>query len=153
MSNELPNSDPKTKGVNRGWGKNFDYSLNNTINWDYVFAGKHHVMVTLAQEAEERRYRSDNIEARNILPSDALGSHNTQNASKEDSKFSTEDTHETALPTSVASSTVTMTGICSRVLFVETAIRPSERLILGLSSLHSLLHGLSATRSLLISLG
>ena len=96
MSNELPNSDPKTKGVNRGWGKNFDYSLNNTINWDYVFAGKHHVMVTLAQEAEERRYRSDNIEARNILPSDALGFHNTQNASKEDSKFSTEDTHETA---------------------------------------------------------
>ena len=96
MSNELPNSDAKTKGVNRGWGKNFDYSLNNTINWDYTFADKHHVMVTLAQEAEERRYWSDNVEARNILPSDALGFHNTQNASKEDSKFSTNDTHETA---------------------------------------------------------
>ncbi len=96
MSNELPNSDPKEKGVDRGWGKNFDYSLNNTINWDYIFDDKHHVMVTLAQEAEERRYWSDEINARNILPSDALGFHNTQNATKEDSEFSTNDTHETA---------------------------------------------------------
>lgn len=96
MSSELPNSDPKTKGVNRGWGKNFDYSLNNTINWDYTFNDIHHVMVTLAQEAEERRYWSDNIEARNILPSDALGFHNTQNGTKEDSNFRTNDTHETA---------------------------------------------------------
>lgn len=96
MSSQLPNSDPKTKGVDRGWGKNFDYSLNNTINWDYVFNDKHHVMVTLAQEAEERRYWSDNIESRNILPSDVLGFHNTQNGSKEDSNFETEDTHETA---------------------------------------------------------
>ena len=96
MSSELPNSDPKEKGVNRGWAKNFDYSLNNTINWDYTFADRHHVILTLAQEAEERRYWSDNIQSRLILPSDALGFHNTQNGTKENSNFSTNDTHETA---------------------------------------------------------
>ena len=52
--------------------------------------------LTLVQEAEERRYWSDRIEARNILPSDALGFHNTQNASKDASSFSTNDTHSTA---------------------------------------------------------
>lgn len=96
MSSELPNSDPKDKGVNRGWAKNYDYSLNNTINWDYTFANRHHVILTLAQEAEERRYWSDNIQSRLILPSDALGFHNTQNGTKENSNFSTNDTHETA---------------------------------------------------------
>lgn len=96
MSADLPNSNPKEKGVNRGWGKRFDYSLNNTITWDYTFNDLHHVMLTLAQEAEERRKWSDNIYARNILPSDALGFHNTQNATKEDSDFNTDDTHETA---------------------------------------------------------
>lgn len=96
MSAELPDSNPKDKGVNRGWAKNFDYSLNNTINWDYTFADVHHVIVTLAQEAEERRHWSDNIRSRNILPSDALGFHNTQNGTLEDSEFDTNDTHETA---------------------------------------------------------
>lgn len=96
MSADLPNSNPKDKGVNRGWSKNFDYSLNNTINWDYTFDDVHHVILTLAQEAEERRYWSDNIYARNILPSDALGFHNTQNGTLEDSSFETNDTHETA---------------------------------------------------------
>lgn len=96
MSADLPNSDPKSRGVNRGWGKNFDWSLNNTITWDYTFAKKHHVILTLVQEAEERRYWSDNIEARNILPTDALGFHNTQNATLLDSGFSTSDSHQTA---------------------------------------------------------
>lgn len=96
MSADLPDSNPKDKGVNRGWAKNFDYSLNNTINWDYTFADVHHVIVTLAQEAEERRHWSDNIRSRNILPSDALGFHNTQNGTLEDSEFDTNDTHETA---------------------------------------------------------
>lgn len=96
MSAELPNCDPKTKGVNRETAKRFDYSLNNTINWDYTFMDKHHVILTLAQEAEERRYWQDRIESRYILPSDALGLHNTQNGTKENSNFSTNDTHETA---------------------------------------------------------
>ena len=96
MSADLPNSTPTDRGVNREQAKNFDYSLNNTINWDYTFAKKHHVTLTLVQEAEERRYWSDRIEARNILPSDALGFHNTQNGSKDASSFSTDDIHQTA---------------------------------------------------------
>ena len=48
------------------------------------------------QEAEEHRYWSDNINARNITPSDALGFHYTQGANKEQSSFSTNDSHYTA---------------------------------------------------------
>lgn len=96
MSADLPGSNPASRGVNRQHAKRFDWSLNNTINWDYFFDDKHHVILTLVQEAEDRKYWSDLIEARNILPSDALGFHNTQNGTKEDSSFSTSDTHESA---------------------------------------------------------
>jgi len=96
MSAELPGSDPKTRGANREQSKGLDWSLNNTINWDQTFAEKHHVMLTLVQEAEERKFWTDRIEARNILPSDALGFHNTKNGSKENSTYSSNDTHETA---------------------------------------------------------
>ncbi|MDR0542349.1 MAG: TonB-dependent receptor, partial [Dysgonamonadaceae bacterium] len=63
---------------------------------DYTFKEKHHVILTLVQEVEERQYWQDRIEARNILPSDALGFHNTKNGSKEDSNYSTSDSHQTA---------------------------------------------------------
>lgn len=96
MSAELPDSSPTSRGVDRESSKRFDYSLNNTITWDHTFAEKHHVILTLVQEAEERRYWNDKIEARNILPSDALGFHNTQNGTKDNSNFKTNDTHETA---------------------------------------------------------
>lgn len=91
-----PNTNAADRGVDRGWGKNFDWSLNNTITWDYTLAKKHHFILTLVQEAEERKYWSDNIKAREILPSDALGFHNTQNATLSKSSFSTNDTHQTA---------------------------------------------------------
>lgn len=96
MSRDLPDSDPKNRGVNRQQAKRFDWSLNNTFTWDYTFAKKHHTTLTLVQETEERRYWSDRIEARNILPTDALGFHNTQNGDKSASSFSTNDTHQTA---------------------------------------------------------
>jgi TonB-linked SusC/RagA family outer membrane protein len=96
MSADLPGSDPKSRGTNREQAKRFDWSLNNTVNWDYTFNKKHHVILTLVQEAEERKYWKDRIEARNILPSDALGFHNTKNGSKENSTYLSEDTHETA---------------------------------------------------------
>ena len=96
-SSEHPDWQAETdERVNREQTSRFDWSLNNTITWDQTFAEKHHVILTLAQEAEERRYWSDRIEARNILPSDALGFHNTQNGSKENSSYSTTDSHETA---------------------------------------------------------
>lgn len=95
-SAQEPDVNPKNVGTNRAWGKNFDWSLNNNITWDYTFAKKHHTILTLVQEAEERRYWSDYIHAHNIQPSDALGFHNTQNGTKVDSSFGTNDTHQTA---------------------------------------------------------
>lgn len=82
--------------VNREQSKRFEWSINNTINWDYTFAQKHKVNVTLVQEAEEQRFWKDRIEARNILPSDVLGLHNTKDGDKTKSSFSSEDTHYTA---------------------------------------------------------
>ena len=96
MSAELPNSSPVNRGVNREQAKRFDWSLNNTISWEHTFAEKHRINLTLVQEAEEFQYWQDRIEARNILPSDALGPHNTSNATKENSAFSSNDTHQTA---------------------------------------------------------
>ena len=96
MSAELPNSDPATRGANRKSSKNFDYTLNNTLTWDRTFNKDHHFTVTLVQEAEEYRYWSDNIEARNITPTDVLGFHYLSGANKSQSSFWTSDTHSTA---------------------------------------------------------
>lgn len=96
MSADLPGSNPASRGVNREQAKRFDWSLNNIINWEHTFMQKHRVNVTLVHEAEERKFWKDRIEARNILPSDALGFHNTKNGSKENSTYLSEDMHETA---------------------------------------------------------
>lgn len=96
MSAQLPLSSPVDRGVNREQAKRFDWSLNNTISWEHTFAKKHRVNLTLVQEAEEFQYWQDRIEARNIQPSDALGFHNTSNATKENSSFSSNDTRQTA---------------------------------------------------------
>lgn len=96
MSAAEPETLPVNRGVDREHSKRFDWSLNNTITWEKTFAKLHRVNLTLVQEAEERRYWFDGIYARNILPSDALGFHNTANATKENSSFSTEDSHQSA---------------------------------------------------------
>lgn len=96
LSAELPDSDPATRGSNRKSAKNFDYSLNNTLTWDKTFNKEHHFTVTLVQEAEEYRYWSDNIEARNITPTDVLGFHYLSGANKSQSNFWASDTHSTA---------------------------------------------------------
>lgn len=92
------NPDWKATGglVNREQTKRFDWSLNNTLNWDYTVAEKHHFNVTLVQEAEERRFWKDRVEARNIQPSDALGYHLTTNGDKTKSTFSSDDSHQTS---------------------------------------------------------
>lgn len=77
-------------------GKRFDWSLNNTLTWDKTYLEKHHLIVTLVQEAEERQKWSDNLYANNLQPSDALGFHNVEAANKDQSSFSSEDTRETA---------------------------------------------------------
>ncbi len=95
MSADLPNSTASSRGVNRNTSKNFDWNLNNTITWDKTF-GDHRFTVTLVQEAEENRYWSDNISARNITPTDVLGFHYVSGANKDQSSFSTSDSHSTA---------------------------------------------------------
>ena len=96
MSAELPNSDPATRGVNRNSSKTYNWNLNNTLTWDRTFNDLHHFTVTLVQEAEENKYWSDNISARNITPTDVLGFHYISGANKEQSSFETNDTHYTA---------------------------------------------------------
>lgn len=96
MSAELPNSDPVTRGVNRKSSQTFDWNLNNTITWDYYFNKIHHVTVMLGQEAEENRSWADNIEARHITPTDALGLHYISGANKSESSFWSDDVHITA---------------------------------------------------------
>lgn len=96
MSASLPNSSAADRGVNRGHSKNFDWNLNNTLVWDRSFKDVHHFTVTLVQEAEEHFYWSDNIHARNLDPTDALGFHYTSSGNKEQSSFSTNDSHYTA---------------------------------------------------------
>ena len=95
MSADLPNSTPSSRGVNRKSSKSFDWSLNNTLTWDKTF-DEHRFTVTLVQEAEENRYWSDNIEARNITPTDVLGLHYISGLNKEQSNFWSTDTHSTA---------------------------------------------------------
>ncbi|MBE8721475.1 SusC/RagA family protein [Sphingobacterium sp. Ka21] len=96
MSAQLPGSNPINRGANRESAKRFDWSLNNTITWEHTFAEKHRFNVTLVQEAEQLRYWQERIEARNILPSDALGFHGIGYGDKEYSNFSSNDVNETA---------------------------------------------------------
>ncbi|SFH34289.1 SusC/RagA family TonB-linked outer membrane protein [Pedobacter insulae] len=93
-------SHPDWKGtnglVNREQAKRLDWSFNNTLSWEREFAKKHRVNITLVQEAEKRQYWQDRIEARNILPSDALGYHETLFGDKNLSRFDSDDVKETA---------------------------------------------------------
>lgn len=97
-SSAHPDWNPLTNsaGVDRAHRKRFDWSLNNTINWEQTFADKHRFQVTLVQEAEERQMWYDFIEARNILPSDALGFHQTSFGDRQLSSFGTDDSRQTA---------------------------------------------------------
>jgi TonB-linked SusC/RagA family outer membrane protein len=56
--------------------KNFDWQIDNIISWDYSFARKHNVKVTLLQNAEEHKSWNESITARDFSPTDALGFHN-----------------------------------------------------------------------------
>ena len=96
QSAEHPNRLPANVGADRTQRKRFEWSLNNTINWDYTFVKKHHINLTLVQEAEEFKSWEDEIRARNLLPTDALGFHNTQVGGKLESSFSSSDEHHSA---------------------------------------------------------
>lgn len=88
---------PINRGVDRGWNKNFEWSLNNTINWDHIFKKVHHFTLTLVQESEKHQRWSDTLNARKIEPTDALGFHYTSGAGKLESSFNTTDTYQTGV--------------------------------------------------------
>lgn len=95
MSADKPNAVPENCGANRNNARDYDWSLNNTLTWDKTF-DKHHLTLTLVQEAEELQHWSTNVEARMITPTDALGFHYIDGANKEKSKFYSYDSHSTA---------------------------------------------------------
>lgn len=92
MDSSLPNASASSRGVNREESRWFEWNLNNTITWDYTFNEKHHITLTAVQEAEEHKYWTTRVEARNITPSDVNGFHYIQGANKEQSNFSSNDT-------------------------------------------------------------
>lgn len=75
--------------------KNFDWQVDNTLNWDGVFAQKHRIKVTLLQNAEEHRTWNDLTTGTDFTPTDALGFHNIGAATLLKSSFSSNDTHST----------------------------------------------------------
>jgi TonB-linked SusC/RagA family outer membrane protein len=81
--------------VEREQKKNFDWLLDNTLNWDATFGQKHRVKVTLLQNAEEHRSWDDDMIGKNFTPTDALGFHNIGAANLPDSQLSTNDIHST----------------------------------------------------------
>ncbi|MFD2164616.1 SusC/RagA family TonB-linked outer membrane protein [Paradesertivirga mongoliensis] len=80
-STEHPEWQPIDRGANREQSKQFNWSINNTLNWERIFAQKHRFNATLMYEAEKLQTWRDRIEARNIQPTDALGFHSVAGAS------------------------------------------------------------------------
>jgi TonB-linked SusC/RagA family outer membrane protein len=81
--------------VDRENEKRFDWQIDNIITWDYTFAKKHKVKVTLLQNAEEHRSWWEKITARDFSPTDALGFHNIGAANPLMTTISSNDEHST----------------------------------------------------------
>nr|WP_295875486.1 SusC/RagA family TonB-linked outer membrane protein [uncultured Chitinophaga sp.] len=75
--------------------KNFDWQIDNVISWDETFARKHHVKVTLLQNAEEHQSWNESITARDFSPTDALGFHNIGAANPLKTTISSNDQRST----------------------------------------------------------
>lgn len=81
--------------VNRATAKNYDWQIDNTLNWDATFADKHRFKVTLLQNAEEHLRWSDNMTGVDFSPTDALGFHNIGAATLSKSVMSSNDERST----------------------------------------------------------
>ena len=88
---------PENVGANRDDSRSFNWSINNTINWEYTFTKKHRVNLTLVQEAEKHQSWGTNVAARHLLPTDALGFHYINVANKLASNFTSSDSYQTAV--------------------------------------------------------
>lgn len=76
--------------TNQDW---FDWQVDNIIRWNYTFADKHHVNVTLLQSSEEHFSNWERNKASQFDPSDVLGWHNMK--AGQDRTIETTDTHST----------------------------------------------------------
>lgn len=74
----------------------FSWQVDNMIKWDYTFAKKHTVNVTLLQNAEDQKSWKDSMTGLNLLPTDALGFHYINGADMTKSSMLTYDEHMTA---------------------------------------------------------
>ncbi|WP_316823948.1 SusC/RagA family TonB-linked outer membrane protein [Pedobacter miscanthi] len=75
--------------------KNYDWQVDNTLNWEKSFGQKHRLKVTLLQNAEEHWSWKDSMTGVDFSPTDALGFHNIGAATMSKSSFSTDDSHST----------------------------------------------------------
>lgn len=74
----------------------FSWQLDNMVKWDYTFAEKHKLNVTLLQNAEMQQSWKDRMTGRNLLPTDALGFHYINGANMTKSLMETYDEKMTA---------------------------------------------------------
>ena len=81
--------------VDRETQRNFDWQIDNTLNWAGSFGKNHRVKVTLLQNAEEHKSWNDRMTGTDFSPTDALGFHNIGAANLLKSTISTNDTHST----------------------------------------------------------
>lgn len=58
------------------------WTLDNLIKWNYTFAKKHLVNITLLQSAEKNEYWTESMDGRKFSPSDILGWHGMQSANE-----------------------------------------------------------------------
>lgn len=64
----------------RSTARSVDWTLDNMIKWNYTFAQKHNVDVTLLQSAEQYEIWTESMVASNFTPSDVLEWHNVKTA-------------------------------------------------------------------------
>jgi TonB-linked outer membrane protein, SusC/RagA family len=75
--------------------KRYEWQIDNIINWDYTFARKHNVKVTLLQNAESHYMWKETMTARDFLPTDALGYHNMGAGNPQKTTISSDDQKHT----------------------------------------------------------
>lgn len=73
----------------RASSRSIVWTLDNIIKWNYTFAQKHLVDVTLLQSAEQSQYWSESMTGKQFSPTDILEWHNMQSANEK--TFSSND--------------------------------------------------------------
>ena len=71
----------KDNGVaGRSTARSVDWTLDNMVKWNYTFAKKHNIDLTLLQSAEKYEVWEESMVASDFTPSDVLEWHNMKTA-------------------------------------------------------------------------